>query len=78
MITCGCSGQHDADTLGQCDSWVCECGNTGGHPRHPGFLYRDPDEPELGADLITDDEILCGSCGRVYDADGRELRQETL
>jgi hypothetical protein len=75
MITCHCQNQHTTATLGQCEAWQCECGN---RPDLDGFLRRDPEEPELGVDLITDDEMLCGTCGRVYDADGRERRQEAL
>jgi hypothetical protein len=75
MITCHCQHQHTDATLGQCDAWLCECGN---EPHLDGFLTHDPEEPELGAGLVSFGEFLCGTCGRIYDADGRELRQESL
>jgi hypothetical protein len=75
MIRCSAPNLHSHATLGECDAWRCECGN---EPHLDGFLTRDPDEPDLGAGLVSFGEFLCGTCGRVYDADGRELRQEAL
>jgi hypothetical protein len=77
MISCS-DPTHSHETLATCDAWLCECGNTDGSPRHAGFLVRDLDEPEMGEGIIAFDERLCGECGRVYDADGRERRQEAL
>ncbi len=55
-------------TLGECDAWICSCGN---EAHLDGFLLsgNDPDiARDLGPDVLT-----CGGCGQLYTLDGRPI-----
>lgn len=59
-------GEHDS--LRDCDSWVCSCGN---NPNDQGFY---PVEQIEGQWVETDDDVhgrwQCFQCGAIFSRDG--------